>query len=78
MPIRTRAEAFDEWMRRYVENPDEYEHEFEAVRRFLEEEGGSKPTTYGEACASYLTLLERGEEAEALRAQPARPRRERK
>ena len=70
MAIRTRAEAFDEWMRRFIDNPAGYEREFETVQRFLEQEAGGKPTTYGAACAAYLTLLERGEGNRGSSGQP--------
>lgn len=76
MPTRTRAEAFDEWMRRYIENPEGYEREFQTVSRFLEEQAPGRTTDYGNACDAYLALLEAGKEVEDLHANPPVPGRE--
>lgn len=76
MPKRTRAQAFDEWMRRYIDHPEEYEREFETVLYFLEEKAGGKPVSYGRACDAYLALLEAGEESQELLANPPQPRKE--
>ena len=45
---RTMSEAFDEWMRRYEEEPERFTREFQDVQRFIEEGGREgKPTSYG-------------------------------
>lgn len=44
------AELFNEWMRRYIENPDLFLREFEAVSQF---KGG----TYGDCAAAYMEKL---------------------
>lgn len=54
----TRAEAFNEWMRRYTEGPEEYEREFQTVLQFLREEGEGVEPTYGAVCDAYLAELE--------------------
>lgn len=51
------AAAFNEWMRRYTETPDEYEREFQTVGSFLAEQADGKQPTYGESCAKYLEAL---------------------
>jgi len=57
MRTRTTAEAFNEWMRRYIESPEQFSREFEAVTAFLAEQSQHKPPTYGEECAAYLAQL---------------------
>ncbi len=51
------AKAFNEWMRRYTEDPDQFEREFQSVRRFLCERAAAEEPSYGECCAAYLTEL---------------------
>lgn len=54
-----RAKAFNEWMRRFVEEPERFEREFQTVARFKAEEAMDKEPTYGECCAAYLAQLEK-------------------
>ncbi len=58
---RTRAEAFNEWMRLYTEEPDRYEREWQTVAAFLAEQAEGKTPTYGETCDAYLATLEAGQ-----------------
>ncbi len=51
------AAAFNEWMRRYTEDPDGFEVEFVTVVRFLEEQNDGKVPTYGDTSKAYLELL---------------------
>lgn len=61
-PKRTAAQAFDEWMRRYVEEPERFSREFEAVRDFVAEGGqDGAETSYGRECSTYLEQLMAGE-----------------
>lgn len=53
----TKAQAFNEWMRRYTEEPERFEAEFRSVGRFLEEERAGKEPSYGDTCAAYLDEL---------------------
>ena len=55
-----RAELFNEWMRRYIETPHEFEAEFNTVTRFLTEQAKGKEPSYGEACVAYLKHLDQG------------------
>jgi hypothetical protein len=48
------AKAFNEWMRRFTEEPARFEHEFQTVGRFLTEKAEGREPTYGEHCAAYL------------------------
>ena len=49
--------AFNEWMRRYIEEPERYEREIQTVRQFLEEDGLYVEASYGRECAAYLIRL---------------------
>ena len=54
----TRAAAFNEWMRRYTEEPEEFKGEWESIRQFLREHHEGLEPTYGENCDAYLAKLE--------------------
>ena len=56
--MRTVAEAFNEWMRRYTETPDQFVREFQTVNQFLAEQDSGRAPSYGEACAAYLAELQ--------------------
>jgi hypothetical protein len=58
--VRDLQWAFNEWMRRYIAQPDEFMREFQSVQGF--QKSKSKPS-YGKDCTSYLAKLlkERGE-----------------
>lgn len=49
--------AFNEWMRRYIEEPEQYAREFESVLDFLNDESNGVEPTYGDVCAEYLLVL---------------------
>jgi hypothetical protein len=51
------ARAFNEWLRRYTENPAGFEAEFQTVGRFLQERADGQEPSYGEQCAAYLLTL---------------------
>ena len=55
---RTIAEAFNEWMRLYTENPEKFQRDWQSVHMFLEEKQAGKEPSYGEACAAYLQQLQ--------------------
>lgn len=48
-PVKVAA-AFDEWMRRFIEEPQRFAREFQAVEAF-------NAGTYGETCAAYFAQL---------------------
>lgn len=58
--MRTMTQAFNEWMRRYTEDPATYAREFETVGEFLREQAEGREPTYGETCAAYLDDLMAG------------------
>jgi hypothetical protein len=49
--------AFNEWMRRYIENPEEFARQFQSVGAFLSEKNKGVEPSYGEICAEYLDSL---------------------
>lgn len=51
------AAAFNEWMRRYIEEPERFTREMTTVKRFLKQEQQGRVPTYGENCARYLAQL---------------------
>jgi hypothetical protein len=51
------TKAFNEWMRRYTEHPEEFAGEFQSVTQFLTESADGKEPTYGDNCAAYFTSL---------------------
>jgi len=58
---RTRAEAFDEWMLRYVEHPEQFAREWQAVGEYLFEQVKGETPSYGACCDAYLAQLEAGQ-----------------
>lgn len=57
--MRNTAEAFDEWMRLFIEDPESFRREFQDVTKYLEDKktDQDKVTTYGEECAAFLAKL---------------------
>lgn len=51
------VKAFNEWMRRFIEEPDRFEEEFETVNSFQRDLAEGREPTYGEASAAYLEKL---------------------
>ncbi|KKL58707.1 hypothetical protein LCGC14_2222680 [marine sediment metagenome] len=49
--------AFNEWMRRYIDAPEEFEREMVEVRRFLADEEMGQTPSYGEIATKYFTKL---------------------
>lgn len=53
------AACFNEWMRRYIDEPARFAREFEAVNQFLADERNGVEPTYGETSAAYMEQLAR-------------------
>jgi hypothetical protein len=51
------AKAFNEWMRRYTESPEEFQREFQTVSTFLAESKDGAEASYGDICAEYLLKI---------------------
>lgn len=45
--------TFNEWMRRYTEEPETFAAEFKTVGTFLAEQAEGKEPSYGEVCTAY-------------------------
>jgi hypothetical protein len=51
------AAALNELMRRYIEEPDKFEREFQAVGQFVAQEAAGETPSYGLNCSAYLLKL---------------------
>lgn len=51
------AKAFNEWMRRYIEEPERFEVEFRAVKAFEAAEAEDQEPSYGRECTAYLQAI---------------------
>lgn len=51
------AMALNEWMRRFIEDPRQFAHDFEWVNRFLAEQNEGREPSYGEVSALYMQQL---------------------
>ncbi len=51
------AAAFNEWMRRYIEEPERFLREWQSIQDFNATRRKKKIPTYGSACADYLHEL---------------------
>lgn len=51
------ANAFNEWMNRFIQNPEQFQREFQTVTEYLNEQNNGIEPTYGEAAAAYLDKL---------------------
>jgi hypothetical protein len=51
------AAAFNLWMQKFIDNPAEFEREFQVVTRHLQEQSQGYEPSYGENCAEYLEKL---------------------
>lgn len=47
----------NEWMRRYIEEPERFQAEFRSVQAFLAAEAEGREPDYGEACTAYQLQL---------------------
>lgn len=67
------ARAFNEWMRRYIEEPERFKREFQAVREYLDANALGVEPTYGETSAEFLDQLmsEQGQSAAVAQTPPA-------
>lgn len=64
MPQNNRSMTYDEtvkmsneWMRRFIEEPDKFAREFQSVTSFLKDEAEGREPSYGERCAAYIFSL---------------------
>lgn len=50
----TMAKAFNAWMKDYIDHPDKFKRDWQAVFEFLAEQKRGKKPTYGEVCTALL------------------------
>lgn len=48
------AKILNEWMRRYIDEPERFSREFQAVSEFLADEAKGVEPSYGVSCAEYM------------------------
>lgn len=53
----TIAQAFNEWMRRYTEEPEQFEREWQTVGEYIKQQTEGVEPDYGASCAAYLLQL---------------------
>ena len=51
------VKCFNEWMRRFIDEPDRFNREFQSVNTFLADEAEGREPSYGEGCAAYMEQL---------------------
>lgn len=51
------VKCFNEWMRRFIDEPDRFEREFNTVNAFLKDYADGREPTYGETSASYMSQI---------------------
>lgn len=51
------ARTLNEWMRRFIEEPEKFQAEFRSVTEFLAEVTLGREPSYGEHCAAYQFRL---------------------
>jgi hypothetical protein len=49
--------VFNEWMRRFIETPEEFKCEWQTVKKYLEEQNKGEEPSYGAECAAYMRKL---------------------
>ena len=60
---------FNEWIRRHIETPSEFEADFQTITRFLAEQTCGEEPSYGDVCTAYLVILQ--SEMDALKIMDA-------
>jgi len=48
------VKCFNEWMRRFIEEPEAFAAEFQTVNQFLKDEAEGIEPSYGETSAAYM------------------------
>ncbi len=51
------ARVFNEWMRRYIDDPERFEREFVSVLSYVRNAACDRDPPYGRACAEYFFQL---------------------
>ena len=51
------VKCFNEWMRRFIEEPEAFAAEFQTVNQFMKDEANGVEPSYGETSAAYMLKL---------------------
>lgn len=51
------VKAFNEWMRRFIEEPERFGREFQSVHEYQTELAKGVEPSYGQDCSAYLNQL---------------------
>lgn len=51
------VDAFNEWMRLFTEQPEEFSHQWQTVQDYLSAIVDGEVPTYGETCAAFFAQL---------------------
>lgn len=51
------VKCFNEWMRRFIQEPERFQREFATVNEFVKDEADGREPTYGETSAAYMAQL---------------------
>ena len=49
--------AMNEWMERFTQNPEEFEHHWKTVLQFLQQQENDEEPSYGRDCVDYIYSL---------------------
>lgn len=55
--IEQLADAFNEWMRRYTDEPERFQREWQTVNKFLASQSASREPSYGTQASEYLDVI---------------------
>ena len=58
MEPNRQAACFNEWMRRYTDEPDTFNREWQTVSEFLAEKNNGIVPSYGATCVAYLAEID--------------------
>lgn len=53
-PTPFMAAAFNEWMRRYIEEPERFKREWQTVGEYIQQASEGKTPSYGERSTAYF------------------------
>ena len=51
------AKAFNEWLRRYEQEPERFQTEYQVMKEFLRDQAEGREPSYGDRQAAYLEKL---------------------
>jgi hypothetical protein len=51
------ADAFNEWMRRYIDHPEQFAREWQTVSNFLNEANAGQEPSYGQVSVAYIRKI---------------------